>query len=60
MREEYRRTTSKINEVTAHFLASRVRLYSVEHQVVTWKEERRLIVSKNRGKEDRYAEEVIP
>ena len=44
MREEYRKSSSEVNEITAHFLASRSRLLVVENQVNDWKDECRLIV----------------
>ena len=55
MREACMKSSSEVSEITAHVLASRSRLSTVEEQVNDWKEACSLIVNKGRGKEDKYA-----
>ena len=45
MREAYRTSSSEVNEITAHGLASRSRFLVVENPVNDWKEECRLFVN---------------
>ena len=58
MREEYRRAITEASAMAEQFQTSRSKPIPVDQQLAMWKEECRLIVNKNRVKEDRYASEI--